>query len=113
MTRKYEYRRTLPHYQKDGRSVFVTFNTAARWQLPPEARDVVLECCTYIHGRTAALHALVVMPEHVHAAFMPLKDMDGHISIAEIMQNVKSVSSHKINRLLHRNGRVWQEERFD
>lgn len=36
MQPKYEYRRRLPHYQKDNHPLFVTFTTDRRWQLPPE-----------------------------------------------------------------------------
>ena len=34
MLREYEYRRTLPHYQKDNRAIFGTFATHRRWHLP-------------------------------------------------------------------------------
>ena len=34
-------------------------------------------------------------------------------SLAEIMDTIKGASAHLINRLLARNGRVWQEESFD
>lgn len=113
MLRKYEYRRTLPHYQKDNRAIFITFNTAARWVLSPAARDIVFECCRYIHGKTAALYAVVVMPEHAHLVLVPLSDDSGQFDLATILQKIKSVSAHRINKLLRRRGRVWQEERFD
>jgi len=38
MQPKYEYRRRLPHYQKDDHPLFVTFTTDHRWQVPPIAR---------------------------------------------------------------------------
>ena len=44
MQPKYNYRRRLPHIQKDYRPLFITFTTDHRWQLPAEARDIVLEC---------------------------------------------------------------------
>jgi REP element-mobilizing transposase RayT len=114
MIRKYEYRRNLPHYQKDDRAVFATFNTNRRWVLPDRAREIALECCSYPNGRTIELHAAVVMPEHVHLVFTPLRDVDtASFSVAEILQNIKSVSAHRINKLLGRTGRVWQEESFD
>ena len=33
--------------------------------------------------------------------------------MAEIMQALKGASAHRINKLLNRRGRVWQEESFD
>ena len=113
MSRKYQYRRNLPHYQKDDRALFITFNTNGRWELPPSARDIVLTCCLYQHRRMVWVHAVVVMPEHVHMIFTVLRDDDGPFSLPEVLQNIKSMSSHRINRLLQRRGRVWQEESFD
>jgi REP element-mobilizing transposase RayT len=114
MLRKYEYRRKLPHLQKDDRPVFVTFNTNGRWALPDVIRDVVLECCLYQNGRMACVHVVVVMPEHVHIVFTPIAaGSTAPFAVAEIMQNIKAVSAHRINKLLGRTGRVWQEESFD
>ena len=54
------------------------------------------------------------MAEHVHLLFSALKDANGEsYSIPEIMQNIKSVSAHKINRAAERTGKVWQTESFD
>ena len=114
MMKRYEYRRNLPHYQKSDHAVFVTFNTDNKWVLPYRARDLALECCLYPDGKTIELHVVVVMPEHVHLAFTPLRDSDSSMfPLPEILQNIKSVSAHRINRLLARHGRVWQEESFD
>ena len=33
--------------------------------------------------------------------------------MAEIMQAIKGASAHRVNKLLNRRGRVWQEESFD
>jgi len=53
------------------------------------------------------------MPDHAHLAFTPLYDGHGFYSIVEIMQGIKSASAHRINQLLSRNGKVWQNESFD
>jgi len=114
MQPKYEYRRRLPHIQKDNRPVFVTFNTDHRWILPPAARDAVLECCLKHHADRFDLHAAVVMPDHVHMIFTCLRRSDGWTcSLPEVMHAVKGASAWKINTLLGRKGPVWQEEFFD
>ena len=41
---KYAYRRTLPHFQKANRAVFVTFSSDKRWVLPETARQAALNC---------------------------------------------------------------------
>jgi hypothetical protein len=84
--RKYEYRRRLPHYQKDDHALFVTFRKLTFAPFPPEARSLVLEHCRYDHGRRIQLHAAVVMPEHVHLLFTALRDADGFLfSLPEIL----------------------------
>jgi REP element-mobilizing transposase RayT len=53
------------------------------------------------------------MPDHVHLMLTPLCDDNGEISLPEILQEIKGVSAHRINKLLGGNGPVWQEESFD
>lgn len=74
---KYEYRRRLPHYQKGDHPVFVTFRAWCRNALPESVRAIVLQHCLHDHGTKAAVHAAVVMPEHVHLLLTPLHDPDG------------------------------------
>ena len=54
-------------------------------------------------GHTQTL-AFVVMPDHLHW----LMSLAGSVSLAVVMQSVKSVSSHRINSLLARRGHLWQ-----
>jgi len=113
MTRNYEYSRCLPHYQKHNRALFVTFASWHRWILPNLARDLALEACLYANCRKCTLHAVVIMPDHAHLIFTPMVDENRAWSIPEIMQAIKSESSHRINKALCRRGRVWQDESFD
>lgn len=114
LERKYEYRRNLPHYQKDFCRLYVTFSTYGRWELPPRARDLALKHCRYEHGRRIELHCAVVMPDHVHLIFTALRNSDGVMfTLAEIMRGIKGSSAHSINRALNRGGHVWQDESFD
>ena len=39
--------------------------------------------------------------------------MDGQVSLPEILQAIKSTSSHRINKELGHRGTVWQQESFD
>ncbi len=60
------------------------------------------------------MHALVVMPNHVHLLFTPLRDAQGNqFSMQEILQAIKGTSAHRVNKALRRSGPVWQEESFD
>ncbi len=111
---RHAYRRKLPHMQRPGSTLFVTFVTKERRLLPEAARDVVLACCTFLHGTKFQLHAAVVMPDHVHMLFTPLRDAAGaYFGLAEIMNAVKGISSRRVNQLLGRSGALWQTESFD
>lgn len=113
MQRKYEYRRRLPHYQSDSKAIFITFCTYERWILPEFARTICLDVCLRGNGVRFALHAAIIMPDHVHIVLMPLSDKDGPFSIPAIMQTIKGASSHRINAELAARRTVWQQESFD
>src|SRR5215471_11734394 len=111
---RYEYRRRLPHYQKDDRPLFVTFRTFKMRILSPEARTLALQHCLHDHGRTIQLHAAVIMPDEVHLLFTALRVRDGWIfALPEILKAIKGTSARSINKLAARTGPVWQDESFD
>jgi REP element-mobilizing transposase RayT len=123
---KYRYRRRLPHLQKAGAAVFVTFCTAGRLVLPATARDLVLEHCLREAGVARApspaknwsprihLYAAVIMPDHVHLLLSPLRDENAWpFPLVDILQCLKSTTAHRINKLLSISGPIWEEESFD
>ncbi len=114
LERMYDYRRMLPHYQKAGRALFVTF---CKLMPPPfiaEARDVILQHCLHDDGKRYLLHAVVVMPEHVHLLLSPLLDEEGwSCGLPAILKLIKGSSARSVNKLLGSGGSVWQEESFD
>jgi REP-associated tyrosine transposase len=59
------------------------------------------------------MHGLVVMPDHVHMLFTPLRDDNGTYTLAEILQAMKGPSAHRVNKCLGRTGTVWNQEYFD
>lgn len=113
MRRIYAYRRNLPHFRWTDKTYLVTFCTKNRQILTPHSRGLVLATCVAGNGRKYELHGAVVMPDHVHLMLRPLFDQAGEISIPEILQEIKSVSSHRVNKYLGRKGPLWQEESFD
>lgn len=82
--------------------------------MPEMAREVVLKHCLHDHGTKFLLHAAVVMPDHVHMLFTPLRDEEGwpH-GLARILKAIKGTSARSVNRLLKKVGPFWQEESFD
>ena len=114
LDRKYEYHRMLPHYQKAGRTLFLTFCKANRIAFSPEARDAILTHCLHDNGKRYDLHAAVVMPDHVHLLLLPLRDEKGWpYSLPAILKQLKGTSARSVNKLLHSSAPVWQEESFD
>ena len=114
LTRMYEYRRMLPHYQKANRAIFVTFCKNDSTPFSSEARDVILECCLKGNGTKFHLHAAVIMPEHVHLLLTPMQNQDGwSIGLPAILKSIKGASARSVNKLTNSAGPVWQEESFD
>ena len=112
--RKYNYRRNLPHIEKADRAHFITFDTLDRWVLPPEARDLVLQHCLHDNGKKFDLLVAVVMPDHVHMIFTPLRDVNQEpFTFEEILGGIKGASVHSVNKALRRSGQLWQDESFD
>ena len=108
------YRRNLPHIQKSDTPHFVAFRTKNNLVLPPEARTLVLGHCLHDYEKKIWLHAAVIMPNHVHLLFTPLRDENGDsYTLASIMNGIKGASAHSVNRLLQRKGSLWQDESFD
>jgi len=112
--RRYEYRRRLPHYQKDNRPLFVTFRTLPGLKLSPEARTLILQHCLHDNRKTIHLHAAVIMPDHVHLLFTAQRDAEGWtFALPEILRAIKGSSARSINQLIGRIGPLWQDESFD
>jgi REP element-mobilizing transposase RayT len=110
----YRYRRNLPHIQKAGHAHFITFSTYKRWHLPESVRGLVRNACLFWDGQKLEVHALVVMPDHVHLLATFLHKPDGTMyQFREVMRSIKSYSAREVNRALGRTGTVWLDESFD
>jgi REP element-mobilizing transposase RayT len=112
--RRYEYRRRLPHYQRDDRPLFVTFRVRTTLELSREARTLGLQHCLHDNGKTIQIHAIVIMPDHAHLLFTAMRDVDGWtFALPEVLRAIKGASARSINKLSGRTGPVWQDESFD
>ncbi len=85
-----------------------------RAELSTAARTLVLDHCLREHSERIDLHAVVIMPDHVHLLFRPLRDEQGWAyPVIDVLQCLKGATAHRINKLLGISGPVWQEESFD
>jgi len=116
-TRQFEKRRrNLPHWEDPGAVYFIT--VCARRQVGmvlarADIADVIAAAIHHDDGRRYDLHAYVVMPDHFHMVVHPRPRGDGFVPLSEIMQVLKSVTARRINQLLGRSGRLWQDESYD
>jgi REP element-mobilizing transposase RayT len=114
LVRKYDYRRRMPHYQKPGHPIFVTFCKLIRDPFPGAARDLVLAHCVHDHDKRIDLQVAVVMPDHVHLLLTPRADDEGWpYPLPLILKLIKGMSARSVNKLRASSGPVWQEEWFD
>ena len=127
-------RRDLPHWQLGGSTYFITFRLKGSWPLhapagtactppgstgfqpvlAPQERQAVKKCILHWHAVNWQVHALTVMPDHVHILARPLeKSKDQWHSLSVVLRGVKRQSARAINRLRSRRGPLWQPESFD
>ncbi|MCC7479631.1 transposase [bacterium] len=75
----------------------------------PEIAALVQQALFHFHGKRYLLLAWVVMPNHVHAL---VRALPGY-SLADIVKTWKAWTAVRINKILGRQGQVWQREYFD
>ena len=114
------YKRRLPHFERPWAKYAVTWSTHERRLLSDTERDLVLQTILNGHEKNYELYAACVMPDHVHLLIEPQIKRDDNegkpifYSLPEILQTLKSVSSHRINKTAGNKGmRVWENESFD
>ncbi len=74
-----------------------------------EVRQMMVDALMFFEGSRQVMHALVVMPNHVHALVTPLPGW----TLEKLTQSWKGFTSRTINGYLGREGPLWQEESFD
>jgi len=101
------WRRHLPHYQLSSGYYFITFSTHDRFLLQPSQKDCVFNAVCFLDGKKYELYAAAVLNDHVHMVINPFE------SLPKIMHSIKSFTAHEINKILEREGKVWQNESYD
>jgi len=104
------YYRRLPHWRLEGQIYFVTWRLHyTQKPLQPEERDIIKNSLWYFESDRYSLFAYVIMDDHVHVLFSPLKE----IEVKKIIHSWKSFTSHKLTKAGLRQAPVWQDESFD
>lgn len=77
-------------------------------------RQLVMNEVLRWHKRAWTLHAVSVMPDHVHILATPIEAFPGEwYSLSEIMGRVKGRTAYEINKLRGRRGPLWLIESYD
>jgi len=74
-----------------------------------DASRIVTGTMRFFDGKRYNLDESIVMPNHVHVLLVPT---NGHC-LEEILHSWKSYTAHEINKLLGRDGQLWQHESYD
>ncbi len=74
-----------------------------------ELSKIVADCLLYFNSDRYHIGDFVVMPNHVHLLVCLLGDTD----LLKQCRSWKKFSAGKINKVLGKTGRFWQEESFD
>ena len=89
--------------------IYLDQNYGARWLADPRIASLVRNSLLKFDGERYRLFAWVIMPNHAHILIRPLQGRP----ISEIMQSLKSFTSHEANKILGRKGHFWSKEYFD
>jgi len=114
------HKRRLPHFERPWAKYMVTFTTREHRQLSSAEREITLKTILHDAGKKYELFVACVMPDHVHLLLEPqiekedTEDKPLFYALSDILQTLKSVSSHRINKAAGVKGqRVWENESFD
>jgi REP element-mobilizing transposase RayT len=75
----------------------------------PEIAELVQGALRHFHGQRYYLSAWCVMPNHVHAVVTPNDSWE----LSAILHSWKSFTTHQANKILKRQGTIWERESFD
>jgi REP element-mobilizing transposase RayT len=95
-----EYRRRVEEYVNRG--------YGEAWLRRAEVASLVESALLYFDNERYALHAWVVMPNHVHALLTPMDR-----SLASVLHSWKTFTAREANRIIDRRGTFWQPDYFD
>lgn len=110
--------------------------TGPKWLSEPEVSKVVQDSIHFRDGKEYDLIAYTIMPNHVHLVIKPILDKlvdrsaasiktaeaetnrvmrssASHYILTKILQDLKSKTALKGNKLLNRSGAFWQHESYD
>jgi REP element-mobilizing transposase RayT len=92
------------------------------WLADDRVGKIVANAIVFRADHAYRLDAYCIMPNHVHMVFAPLPDADSDSrmtaeeaerSLSSIMHSLKTYTAHEANKVLAREGQLWQRENYD
>jgi len=74
-----------------------------------ELADAMSRSLRHFQNERYVASCFAVMPNHVHLVIKPL----GKCELEAILDSIKGFTSRKVNSLIGRKGRLWEEESYD
>ena len=75
----------------------------------PGVLELLRDTLFHFQGRRYMVLAVGIMPNHVHVAFQVCEG----VRMEDVVQGWKSVSAHRVNRLLRRSGDLWMPDYYN
>jgi putative transposase len=75
----------------------------------PDCAQIVADTLRHFEGERVAMISFVVMPNQVHALFAQNQEWP----LEKLLQSWKRFTTREVNKLLNRNGSLWQRDYFD
>jgi REP element-mobilizing transposase RayT len=109
-------RRHLPHWEIPGAEYFISFHLDDS-SLCNLTRDdigkIILESVEWFDAKRYYLLDFTIMPTHIHMVIKVAVSHNTSESISSIMKSIKGYTAYKINTILGRRGKFWQDESYD
>jgi hypothetical protein len=97
----------MPRVEEPGGTYFVNFSLLDEsTALTPAEREAVLLVILESNLKKYYLHAVVVMPTHIHMVVQALAD-GVPVPLPKITHHIKGFSSYKVNQLRGSKGPLW------
>ncbi|MDZ7658681.1 REP-associated tyrosine transposase [Fodinibius sp.] len=89
--------------------------TGPTWLNKQKVADIVCKAIHFRDNSVYDLYAYCIMPNHVHLVLKMLQKNNNNATpaLTKVLQNLKSYTALKCNRILNRTGSFWQAESFD
>ena len=75
----------------------------------PRAADIVARVLEHDNATRYALHAYTIMPNHIHVI---VGGFGASGSLATVLKEWKSITSHRVNALFARHGELWHRDAY-